>query len=502
MFIKRVIILYMSISKKRPIKHPRHNQPATPDFVYDPDDNNDSLEAEDFLASELDPMSKEDQILDPKLEKRAKRRKKIKRIMLFMVLFFFIAGAGIFGYLFLKAGKISTNLFNFSTRLKGEDQGRVNILLLGVSDPGHEGETLADTNMVISLDTKNNKVALISIPRDTRVYIPGEGYHKINNAHAIGENKQPPGGIELATKTVEQTLDIPIHYYVRANFSGLKQAVDAVGGIDIDVKEPLNDPEYPCESNEGKSCGFKIRAGMTKMDGSTALKYARCRKGTCGDDFGRAQRQQEVLKALREKATSSQTLTDPKKLNGLIEAAANNLKTNLSPTEMQRVLELSKKITNDNILDIVFSILPNGFLKPDPSSSDLLPTAGSFDDIQKFVKEVFNIGGLWSENSTVIIENGTSTVGIANKFEAKLINAGVPIQIIAVQNAKTKNFTTSQIIDYTSGKKPKTIKYLEDILGIKATTPAEGQKHIGSQDITIILGTDYAEKVAQTGTVD
>ena len=480
--------------------HQPKNTPE-PEFVYDPEkDKHNHHKSEDILASELDPLKQENQILDPKLERRAKRRKRIKRFILFTLLFLLIAGGAAFAYLATRAGKISTNPFNFSTKLKGEDEGRVNILLLGVGDPGHDGETLADTNMVVSIDTKNNKVAMISIPRDTRVYIPGEGYHKINNAHAIGEQQKPPQGIELAQKTVEETLDIPIHYYVRANFSGLKQAVDAVGGIDIDVREALNDPEYPCEKNEWKSCGFKIKAGPTHMDGATALKYARCRKGNCGDDFGRALRQQEVLRKVQEKASSMQTLSDPKKLTGLIEAAANNIKTNMSPTEMQRAYEISKKVDQNSIIDVVFSTKTNGFLKQDPSSSDLLPVAGNFDEIQRFVAKIFEVGGLWSEDAKVVIENGTTTVGLAGKLQIKLTNSGAPVQILAIQNAKTKDYTTSQIIDYSGGTKPHTVKYFEDLLGVKATQPAEGTKKVGAQDITIILGSDYAEKLTQEGT--
>lgn len=481
--------------------HPaHHNKPdVEPEFVYDPEkDKNNADEA--TLASELDPLNQENQILDPKFEKRAKRRKRIKRFFIFTLLFLLIAGGAAFAYIATRAGKITTNPFNFSTKLKGEDEGRTNILLLGVGDPGHDGETLADTNMVVSIDTKNNKVAMISIPRDTRVYIPGEGYHKINNAHAIGEQKKPPQGIDLAKKTVEETLDIPIHYYVRTNFGGLKQAVDAVGGIDIDVKEALNDPEYPCDKNPWKSCGFKLKAGPTHMDGNTALKYARCRKGNCGDDFGRALRQQEVLRAVQEKALSMQTLSDPKKLTGLIETAADNIKTDMSLTEMQRAYEISKKIEKQNIIDIVFSTKPNGFLKQDPSSSDLLPVAGNFDEIQRFVAKVFEVGALWSEDTKVVLENGTATVGLAGKLQIKLVNAGVPIQILAIQNAKTKDYTTSQIIDYSNGSKPHTIKYFEDLLGVKATQPVEGQKKTGSQDITIILGSDYADKLTQQGT--
>lgn len=476
-----------------------------PDFVYDPE-NDKSDSSSNELADELDPLEHEheheyedDLMISDKQEKKAKRRKKIKKVIIFLLIFALLAGGGIFFYLFTKAGKISSNPFNFNTKLKGENEGRVNIMLLGVGDPGHDGETLADTNMVVSIDTNNNKVAMISIPRDTRVYVPAEGYVKINNAHAIGEAKGTGKGVEVAQKTLEETLDIPIHYYVKANFTGLKDAVDAVGGIDIDVKEPLNDPEYPCDKNQYKSCGFKISAGPTKMDGTTALKYARCRKGTCGDDFGRALRQQQVLQAVRTKAMSSETLSNPKKLNDLINAFANNVKTNMSISEIQRAYEISKKVTQDNIIDIVFSIKSNGFLKSDPASSDLLPVGGNFEDIQNFVANVFKFGPVWAEDSKVVIENGTTTVGLAGKLEIKLNDSGMPITILSIQNAKTKDFTTSQIIDYTGGKKPNTVRYFEDLLGVKATQ-ADPSTRPGSQDINIILGSDYADKLTQTGT--
>ena len=494
----------MPEEKNKPLGKNSKKHQDKPDFVYDPE-SDEFEQSREALALELDPMKNipDNTLLDPKLlQKKAKRKKRIKRTIIFTLLFSLLLGAGVFTYLAIKAGKISTNPFNFSSKLKGEDEGRVNIMLLGVGDPGHEGETLADTNMVISIDTRNNKVAMISIPRDTRVYIPGEGYAKINNAHAIGETKTPPQGIEIAQKTIEQTLDIPIHYYVRANFSGLKQAVDAVGGIDIDVKDALYDPEYPCEKNEGRSCGFKISAGQTHMDGSTALKYARCRKGNCGDDFGRALRQQEVLQALRTKATSTKTLSDPKKLSGLIEAAANNIKTNMSLSEMQRAYELSKKVTPENTIDAVLSLKPNGFLKSDPSSSDLLPSAGNFDEIKKFVKDIFIFGPIWAEDPKIVLQNGTSVVGIAGKLNIKLTNSGVPIEVIEIQNSDTRDHTTSEIIDYTGGKMPNTIKYLEDLLGVKSTQLDKSKRPPSGEDVTVILGTDYADKITQNGTSD
>lgn len=492
----------MAESKEKPShKHSNDSKEVKPDFVYDPDKDKVHKHAtKESLAEELDPMLKDNNLMDAKMKKRAKRRKRIKRIGIFALIALFVAlGVGFF-YFVLKAGKVSTNPFNFSTKLKGEDEGRVNIMILGIGDPGHAGETLADTNMVLSIDTKNNKAAFISVPRDTRVYIPGKGYAKMNYAHAAGEAEDPPDGIGVAKATLEENLGIPIQYYVRANFSGLKQAVDAVGGIDIDVKEPLSDPEYPCEKNENKSCGFKLAAGPTHMDGSLALKYARCRKGTCGDDFGRGLRQQEVLNAIKDKALSAGTLSDPKKLNSLVNAFADNVKTNMSLSEMQRAYDLSKKIIKENTYNVVFSLEPNGFLKSDPTSSDLLPASGNFEEIKKFVKNVFLLAPIWVEQPSIVIENGTPTIGVAGKLEDKITNLGLPIDVIAVQNAKTKDYTTSKIIDYSGSKVPNTIKYFEDLLGVKAESAPEGQKALQGQDIIIILGSDYAEKITQSGT--
>lgn len=488
--------------KKAPKNAPKPKTKVTdiepePLFVYDPETDKREFKkhSETELAAELDPMKKDNRILDEKFERKAKRRKRFKRAFFTILILLILGLAGIAAYLFFHASKISANPFNFSTKLKGEDRGRVNILVLGIGDPGHDGETLSDTNMLISIDTKDNKVAMVSIPRDTRVYIPGQGYYKINNANALGEDMKPAQGVQLAEKTVSTTLDQPIDYYVKANFSGLKQAVDAVGGVDIHNEDLLSDPEYPCDKNESKSCGFTLKPGDYHMDGAQALKYARCRKGTCGDDFGRALRQQQVLQAIREKASSLGTLSDPSKLNGLISAASNNIKTDMSLTEMQRAYEISKKISKDNTYNVVLSTKENGFLKQDPTSSDLLPIGGNFDAIQEFVKNIFTVAPIWVEDPSIVIENGTTTVGLAGKLQTKLDDANMPITVLSIQNADTKDYTASQIIDYSGGTKPNTIKYFEDLLGVKATQGNPKQKP-GAQDITIILGSDFASKIS------
>lgn len=385
--------------------------------------------------------------------------------------------------------KVSVNPFGFG-HLKGEDQGRVNIMMLGVGDPGHDGENLSDTNILISVDTRNHKVALVSIPRDTRVYIPGYGYSKINNANA-------QGGVSAAKQVFENSLGVPVHYYVKADFTGLKQVVDAVGGVDIDNKDSLYDPEYPCDNNQYRSCGFRLTPGHYHMDGTLALKYARCRKGTCGNDFGRAARQQQVMEAIRAKATSAGTLANPIALGRLVSAAGNNIDTDLSVNNVLRLNELTKGATQGNIFNIVFNTDPDGFLVQSNNSSDLLPKGGDFSDIQQFVQNIFKVGPIWSEHPTAIIENGSGVAGVGAKLNNTLQDDGYDLSISAVTNALTQDHAVSQVIDYTNGAKPHTRDYLLGLLKLQQATPpptTTSTRTTPPADFVIILGTDYANR--------
>jgi LCP family protein required for cell wall assembly len=385
--------------------------------------------------------------------------------------------------------KVSVNPFSFG-KLKGESDGRVNIMMLGVGDPGHAGEQLSDTNIILSVDTRSHQVAVIGIPRDLRVDIPDYGYGKINNAHA-------QGGVKKAEEVYEDTFGIPIHYYVKANFTGLKQVVDAVGGVDVDNASNLYDAEYPCDNNQYRSCGFKLNAGQQHLDGKTALKYVRCRKGTCGDDFGRAERQQQVMESIRDKTTSAGTLANPVALGRLVAAAGNNIDTNLSINNLMRLNQLTKADEGQpqkESLNIVFSNQPDGFLK-NSSGSDLLPVDSTFGAIQKFVQNVFTLGPIWIEHPTVLIENGTTTSGIAGKFEQKLADDSAPFTLAGVINALRRDYATTQVIDYTAGELPNTAAYLTKTLGVPLTQPETAVK-TPPADIVIILGADYAAKAS------
>lgn len=179
-------------------------------------------------------------------------------------------------------------------------KGRFTVLLMGVDTrPGEDMSTSrTDVMIIMSIDPVTHTGAMLSIPRDLFVPIPGESdLQRINSAFEIGELKQPGGGPKLAMQTVQYNFGIPINSYVIFTFQAVMSLINAVGGIDINVATPINDPQYP-DMNYGYDPLY-IPAGLIHMDGTLALKYARTRHDD--SDFERTHRQQQVILAVRDK---------------------------------------------------------------------------------------------------------------------------------------------------------------------------------------------------------
>ncbi len=308
--------------------------------------------------------------------------RRLRRVIGWLLLIITLAVIAYAIYIVNIVAKISTNSWQFGS-LAADASGRTNVLVLGVGDPGHAGEKLSDTIMVVSLDSATHRVAQVSIPRDTRVQVPGYGSSKINAANAYG-------GISLAEQTVSNMLDAPMDYYVQTNFSGLKGIVDAVGGVDVNVKDRLVDTEYPCDDNQYKVCGLDIEPGLQHMNGARALQYVRCRKGTCGNDFGRAARQQELIGLLKPKVLDPQLLLHPVKLTQLVSAVQQGVKTDLGLIQMAELANRWRTDSDNNPVSLVLSTAKGGYLRGDPAgSSDLLPVGGDFSAIDERFKDIF-----------------------------------------------------------------------------------------------------------------
>jgi len=208
---------------------------------------------------------------------------------------------------------------------------RLNVLLLGID--ARQGETMArsDTIILASVDQKSKQVALLSIPRDTRVSIPGYGMDKINSASVYG-------GPELSMKVVSELLGIQVKNYVLVNFSGFEDIVDALGGVTLDVEQNMYHWDEDYEIN--------LKKGVQRLDGNKALQYVRYRDYPLGD-IERTQHQQKFLVALGKEMLQPSTIT---KLPKLVTEINRYVKTNLSATELYTLVAASKNLEDGNFV--------------------------------------------------------------------------------------------------------------------------------------------------------
>lgn len=297
------------------------------------------------------------------------------------VVFWPAAGAlsGIF-----QAPEIALSFLQTPESTLKQSNGRTNVLLMGTDyRKDMPSENLTDTMMVMSVDmqSKNKDVVMISVPRDLWVTLPswqiadrGSTFYsqggKINSANAYGDAyKYPNGaGLELARETMQKVLGIPIQYVVRINFYGFKQVVDDLGGVSVNVQNSFTDCEYPVEGQEDNpdlSQRYKcvsFHAGQQYMSGDTALEFARSRHSPNngeGSDLSRAKRQQKLMVAIRQKALSLQTLSDPLKIKGLVDSLGDNVKTlDVDFGQIGVWYHLSQEINTEGAENIVLSDNP------------------------------------------------------------------------------------------------------------------------------------------------
>ena len=317
--------------------------------------------------------------------------------------------------------------FNRSINLKTTGDQRVNILLLGIGGGAHDGPNLTDTIIFASIDPKQKKVTMVTLPRD--LYIPELG-SKINKAYADGQDKDK--GLVLAKAAVGKVLGQKIDYGFRIDFNGFIKAVDYMGGLDVDVERTFDDYAYPITGKEDELCGFEQEAiatlsaqistgsaqdseffpcrfehlhfdkGMIHMDGLTALKYVRSRHalGPEGSDFARSKRQEKVISAFKDKVFSAETLLNPLKLLSLYDTFQSSIDTDITKDEYDDFVKLAQKMKGAPTKNYVIDAgdgeegRPELLINP-PVSLDqyggawvLIPKAGSSDysEIQSYVR--------------------------------------------------------------------------------------------------------------------
>lgn len=436
--------------------------------------------------------------------RRARLRKVLKRTAL-VLLAALIVTAGFIGYKFydtqrqvLSGGGHAPAVCDGDvsvSQLKKEGDGRVNILLLGI---GSEG-LLTDTIMIASLDPITDKVELLSVPRDLWVNIPNNGQEKINATYEYGWTKSSAksqfeknkAGVELMDKVLENVTGVTIHYHAVFDFSAFKQIVDALGGITVNVPETLYDPTIAWENHYNPVIASK---GIQQFDGAKALLYAKSRQTS--SDFARAERQRLLLVAIKDKALSVGTFSNPVKIVQLMNSLGNNVYSDFDTQSVKCLYTQVSEVKSQKIKSLDLVTPPNDLLATGPylGRSIVRPKTGLFDysQVQNYVRGIFRDGFLAKENATVAVYNATSTAGLATTTGNVLKTFGY--KVTTVDNAPNQtNPANTVVVDLSKGVNKYTRNYLERRFGVTALsnlpsglgiTPPSGTAFV------IIVGTD------------
>jgi LCP family protein required for cell wall assembly len=337
---------------------------------------------------------------------------------------------------------------------------------------------------------------MLSIPRDLWVSIPGYGYYKINQAYQVGEvNKLPGGGPELAMKTVEHLLGVPIQYYAQIDFEAFVDFIDEIGGVKIDIPKKIKIDLMDDEKGE-----FKLEKGVQTLPGEYALAYARSRH-TEGGDFDRAQRQQQVILGIRDRILQFDLLpTLITKAPVLYEELSSGINSNLTFDEAIQLTWLATQIPVEEIRkgiigteQVNFGKSPDGLdvLKPLPDQIRLLRddlfgiTAESASPLITSGTEIVQL--MAEEGAKLSILNGTLTPGLAGRTEEYLKSLGANVYLIGDAENKPQVYTS--IYDYTGN--PYTVKYFVELMNISEYRIFFKYNPESDVDVAIILGDDW-----------
>jgi len=379
-----------------------------------------------------------------------------------------------------------------------QDPRRINILLMGIDQrKGETGEFNTDTMIVFSVDPVRKTVGILSIPRDLWVDIPGSQPSRINTADRLGDTSgYPGGGAALAATTITQNIGIKIDKYILINFDVFTTLINAVApsGVQVCPTQTIDDPNYP-----DAGYGFihvHFDAGCQTLDATHLLQYARTRH-TQNSDFDRAQRQQEVIKSVRDTVlnaggianliTQAPQLWD--QLNG-------SYKTNLTLPEILSLGNLAMQIPKENI--------HSGQIGPAQTSPATTTLGGApaevlilnHSAIRDLLGQVFDPPENLSlaelrqraeaENASIVVFNNTTISGLAGQTRDWL--ASHQVKIGDLGNTQNPDNVPTTIRDYKN--KPYTARYLAQLLGLGEDRIQVGTDNLTQSDVMVVVGPD------------
>jgi|AntRauTorcE11897_2_1112592.scaffolds.fasta_scaffold09754_2 LCP family protein required for cell wall assembly len=474
---------------------------------------------QDSSSKESKKTTRRQRRLQRKIDRKSshrptKRRKIIKWILISLLIVGLVTG-GWMAYRFLAAGG---NIFQGSVfdvfksePLKKDANGRSNFLILGTSDDAldHDGADLTDSMLVVSLSQTKNDVFMFSVPRDLYVEYGRacpSGYQGKINAFlsCINSGESDEDIRERLSQTQELVGDIfglDIQYGAQINHSVIKEAVDAVGGIEVDV-EGSNGAGGILDRNFDWRCNYECYLvryddGVHKLDGEAALFLAMARGsvaptyGLSRGNFDREINQQKIIMALQKKAVKTGLSSDLSEIMKLVESLGSNLRTNVKTSEIRTLARLASDIKSDKIHRITLidnddeeNVVKTGSYN---GQSVVLPTAGIFDytGVRQFINQKLSSNPVVREAAPVVVLNGSSVPGLAQTEADKLTEQHY--NVILISNAPAGDYKTVEIYR-TSDKYGATAKALSKEFGVTIKTSDPPVAVSGDTGFVIIFG--------------
>jgi len=477
------------------------------------------------LPSSIPPKKREELFISraeaqhmEKHEKKFQKGIKLKKILGFIFIFLLIVIIVLVSYFFWKTYSVSRKMNSESSiqttltqsvralaspilskneiSLKGQESGRINILLLGAAGQNKPGGNLTDTVMVMSIDIESKKVALLSLPRDFYAPIPDStSFAKINSLYPIGIKNG--SGIELAKGAVEKITGININYYVVVDFDAFEKIIDNIGGINIVSERDIYDATYPGPNYSYET--FKL---------SKALKYVRERHDDPEGDFGRAKRQQQVIQAVKNKLFSLQTFFNIITLNNILTTLGDNIKTDISLTDLESFISLSKTIDLENIGNVVVdawkkdSLLKVSHVQTEKGNAFILiPRVGNYSEIQDISKNIFNQEEIKRRRELIASED--ATIGIINRSGDSELEIKIKsllsdrldlknIHTVSISEDADTVFNDTVVLQKPNAEKIFTLDELIKKIPAKLSDISLPEQD-GGDDLLIILGSDLIE---------
>jgi LCP family protein required for cell wall assembly len=333
--------------------------------------------------------------------------------------------------------------------LKQDINGRSNFIILGTSedDPDHGGADLTDSILVVSIDQKNKNAYIFNVPRDLYVKYGMacfSGYAGKINEYFMCSAEDEQARLNATQKFIGDIFGLDIQYGVHVNHTVIKDVVNAIGGIDVDIQGSNGNPGV-YDRNFDWRCNYKCYLvkydnGVHHLDGEHALFLAMARGDTAptyglgNSNFDREKNQQKILIAIRDKALSTGALTNLGTITGIIDALGNNLRTNIQSAEIRTLTQVASEIKSADIHTLSLfgedgSVVTTGSYG---GASVVMPSAGIFEysEIQNFIKKSVTNDPVARENAPIVVLNGTGQTGYGKTKADLLTTAGYNISLV------------------------------------------------------------------------